>query len=98
MRAATSGTSADDPDSAEASDIDSELLVGRIDAPRWLAGEMASLLAFQTSTLTAIGYQRNGVWGEGTSAQKIEHLGLMFGAPAASAQATISMMPNTAAQ
>jgi len=38
----------------------------------------------KTSTLTAIGFQRNGVWGEETASQKIEHLGLMFGALASS--------------
>lgn len=46
--------------------------------------EMADLIRFKTSTLTAIGFQRNGVWGEETASQKIEHLGLMFGALAAS--------------
>ncbi|CAH0343236.1 hypothetical protein RHI9324_04969 [Rhizobium sp. CECT 9324] len=45
--------------------------------------EMADLIRFKTSTLTAIGFQRNGVWGEETASQKIEHLGLMFGALAA---------------
>jgi len=49
-----------------------------------LAMEMADLIRFKTSTLTAIGFQRNGVWGEETASQKIEHLGLMFGALAAS--------------
>ncbi len=42
------------------------------------------LIRFKTATLTALGFQRNGVWGEETAAQKIEHLGLMFGALAAS--------------
>ncbi|MQX18177.1 hypothetical protein GHK62_26615 [Sinorhizobium terangae] len=45
---------------------------------------MANLIRFKTATLTALGFQRNGVWGEETAAQKIEHLGLMFGALAAS--------------
>jgi hypothetical protein len=40
---------------------------------------MASLLRFKTSTPSAFGYQRNGVWGE-TVSQKVEHLSLMFGA------------------
>ncbi|MEO6013263.1 MAG: hypothetical protein ABIQ30_06730 [Devosia sp.] len=40
---------------------------------------MAGLLRFKTSTLAAFGYQRNGAWGDETAAQKIEHLGLMFG-------------------
>jgi len=54
------------------------------DAPPRLAMEMADLIRFETSTLTAIGFQRNEVWGEETASQKIEHLGLMFGALAAS--------------
>jgi hypothetical protein len=44
---------------------------------------MAELLRFKTSTLSAFGYQRNGVWGDETASQKVEHLGLMFGALAA---------------
>jgi len=63
---------------------DPDLLSGVVDAPPRLAIEMADLIRFKTSTLTAIGFQRNGVWGEETAAQKIEHLGLMFGALAAS--------------
>ena len=63
---------------------DPDLLSGVIDAPPRLAMEMADLIRFKTSTLTAIGFQRNGVWGEETASQKIEHLGLMFGALAAS--------------
>jgi hypothetical protein len=63
---------------------DPDLLCGVVDAPLQLAMEMADLIRFKTSTLTAIGFQRNGVWGEETASQKIEHLGLMFGALAAS--------------
>ncbi|MCJ8151733.1 hypothetical protein [Shinella sedimenti] len=63
---------------------DPDLLSGVVEAPPRLAMEMADLIRFKTSTLTAIGFQRNGVWGEETAAQKIEHLGLMFGALAAS--------------
>ncbi|QCL97720.1 hypothetical protein EXN32_20620 [Agrobacterium tumefaciens] len=63
---------------------DPDLLSGVIDAPPRLAMEMADLIRFKTSTLTAIGFQRNGVWGEETASQKIEHLGLMFGALASS--------------
>lgn len=37
--------------------------------------------ASKTATLT--GLQRNGVWGEETASQKVEHLGLMLGALAA---------------
>ncbi|MBB4105811.1 hypothetical protein [Allorhizobium borbori] len=63
---------------------DPDLLSGVVDAPPRLAMEMADLIRFKTSTLTAIGFQRNGVWGEETASQKIEHLGLMFGALVAS--------------
>lgn len=63
---------------------DPELLSGVVRAPPRLAAEMAALVAFKTSTLAAIGYQRRGVWGAETAAQKMEHLGLMFGALAAS--------------
>ncbi|WP_200953648.1 MULTISPECIES: hypothetical protein [Rhizobium/Agrobacterium group] len=63
---------------------DPDLLSGVVDAPGRLAMEMADLIRFKTSTLTAIGFQRNGVWGEETASQKVEHLGLMFGALAAS--------------
>ncbi|TCM52598.1 hypothetical protein C8J36_10842 [Rhizobium sp. PP-F2F-G48] len=63
---------------------DPDLLSGVVDAPPRLAMEMADLICFKTSTLTAAGFQRNGVWGEETASQKIEHLGLMFGALAAS--------------
>jgi hypothetical protein len=62
---------------------DPDLVAGVVDAPR-LPMEMADLIRFKTSTLTAIGFQRNGVWGEETASQEIEHLGLMFGALAAS--------------
>lgn len=71
---------------------DPDLLSGVVDAPPRLAMEMADLIRFKTSTLTAIGLQRNGVWGEETGSQKIEHLGLMFGALAAS---TSSMIKGT---
>ncbi|MEY9584275.1 hypothetical protein [Sinorhizobium fredii] len=63
---------------------DPDLPSGVVDAPPRLAMEMANLIRFKTATLTALGFQRNGVWGEETAAQKIEHLGLMFGALAAS--------------
>lgn len=66
-----------------ASFADPDLMSGVIDAPPTLAMEMAELIRFKTATLTAFGLQRNGVWGEETASQKIEHLGLMFGALAA---------------
>ncbi|MER9642371.1 hypothetical protein [Mesorhizobium sp. L2C084A000] len=70
-------------ESGEGSFTDPDLFSGVIDAPPTLAMEMAELIRFKTSTLTAFGLQRQGVWGEETTSQKIEHLGLMFGALAA---------------
>jgi hypothetical protein len=43
---------------------DPDLLSGVVDAPPRLVMKMADLIRFKTSTLTAIGLQRNGVWGE----------------------------------
>lgn len=63
---------------------DPDLLAGVVDAPPRLAMEMAGLVRFKMATLTTLGFQRNGVWGEETASQKVEHLGLMFGALAAS--------------
>lgn len=60
------------------------------DAPAQLNEEMAALLKFKTATLTDIGYKRNGVWGNETSSQRMEHLGLMFGALAASSKGPIA--------
>nr|WP_318012245.1 hypothetical protein [Mesorhizobium sp. CA10] len=62
---------------------DPDLISGMIDAPAMLAMEMVDLIRFKTATLTAFDLQRNGVWGEETASQKIEHLGLVFGALAA---------------
>lgn len=61
----------------------------RLLAPEHLRAEMGRLVAFKTSTLTALGYQRSGVWGSETAAQKIEHLSLMFGALSARATGPI---------
>ncbi|MDP3740423.1 MAG: hypothetical protein Q8R02_23755 [Hyphomonadaceae bacterium] len=58
-------------------------LAHRLDAPASLQSEMDDLLNFKTATLTTIGYQRSGVWGAETASQKLEHLGLLFGALAA---------------
>lgn len=54
-----------------------------LQAPPQLAQEMAALKRFKSSTLTDIGFERSGVWGEATAAQRTEHLALMFGAMAA---------------
>lgn len=52
-------------------------------APTHLREEMDALLRFKSATLTDIGYQRSGVWGPETAAQREEHLALLFGALAA---------------
>lgn len=48
--------------------------------PHRLAQEMECLLRFKTRTLTEPGFERSGVWNAETASQKVEHLGLMFGA------------------
>ncbi|MEC3947567.1 hypothetical protein [Sphingobium sp. HWE2-09] len=78
------------PANEAAPDIDDDMgHVGVVDAPPRLVTEMADLVQFKTSTLTDIGFQRNGVWGEETTSQKIEHFGLMFGALAASPRGAV---------
>lgn len=57
---------------------------GVLRAPDGLVGEVAALIRFKTATLTAIGERRSGTWGQETVDQKVEHLGLFFGALAAS--------------
>ncbi len=69
---------------------DPDMVSGVIDAPAQLALEMAALMSFKTATLTAVGFKRNGVWGEETASQKLEHLGLMFGALAASPEGEVA--------
>lgn len=70
---------------ADAADFAAQERLRRSDlrAPDQLQAEMTELVAFKTATLTKRGYRRNGVWGPDTADQKIEHLGLMFGAMAA---------------
>lgn len=70
-------------------DIDPEAVSAVVDAPAELEKEMAGLLKFKTSTLTQFGFQRNGVWGDETASQKVEHLGLMFGALTAPAEGPV---------
>lgn len=70
-------------------ETDPELTSGVVDAPPALAREMKELMAFKTATLAAYGFQRNGVWGDETAAQKLEHLGLMFGALTAGAKSAV---------
>ena len=52
-------------------------------APGGLNREMAALVAFKRDVLTAPGFKRSGVWNEATADQRTEHLGLVFGAMAA---------------
>jgi hypothetical protein len=52
-------------------------------APEVLNAEMADYVRYKTSTLTPAGYKRRGHWGAETAAQRMEHLGLLFGAMAA---------------
>lgn len=61
-------------------DVSAELRAAKILAPIPLEKEMADLIRFKTSTLTTFGFQRNGVWNNETADQKVEHIGLMFGA------------------
>ncbi|MCC5604150.1 hypothetical protein [Nostoc favosum] len=65
-------------------DADPELDRASVEAPIHLRNQMNDLLRFKTATLVAYGYQRNGIWGEETASQKVEHLGLLFGALVAS--------------
>lgn len=62
---------------------------GAIPATPALSEEMAQLRAFKTAVFAPLGYERSGIWGEETAAQKAEHLGLLFGALAASPTAAV---------
>ena len=79
----------EDEDADWRDDVEAEVAAGTIDAPPALAAEIAALIRFKTSTLTSIGLQRLGVWNEVTALQKIEHLGLLFGALAASPRSAV---------
>ncbi|WP_234885243.1 hypothetical protein [Rhizobium rhizogenes] len=59
---------------------DPDLISGVIEAPAALQREMEDLLRFKTSTLTTIGFKRNGIWAADTAYQRVDHLGLLFGA------------------
>lgn len=72
------------------SDVELELASCASDAPPALADEVANLVRFKTSILTDIGFRRSGVWNENTAFQKIEHLGLLFGALAAKPNHSVS--------
>ena len=76
-------------DHDDSDELDAELESAVVDAPAALDREMNELLRFKTATLTAFGFQRNGVWNEETASQKVEHLGLMFGALASDPRSTV---------
>jgi hypothetical protein len=80
----------DDEDTTVPALDDAVQVSATITAPPPLAREMASLIRFKTATLTDMGFQRNGVWGEATAQQKIEHLGLLFGAMVSSPKSDIA--------
>ncbi|WP_443477971.1 hypothetical protein ACLIMP_00065 [Novosphingobium aerophilum] len=67
---------------------DDALLSNKI-APPGLTAEISQLVRFKSATLTDIGFQRSGVWNEETTAMRLEHLGLMFGAMVASPKGAI---------
>jgi len=71
---------------SEVSDLE---ITTTIPAPPRLADEMTALIAFKTSTLTEVGFSRAGVWGEATAQQKMEHIGLLFGALVASPKSDV---------
>lgn len=76
-------------DHDDCDDLNAELESAVVDAPAALDREMNDLLRFKTATLTAFGFQRNGVWNDETASQKVEHLGLMFGALASDPRSTV---------
>ncbi|HWU83288.1 MAG TPA: hypothetical protein VN063_07345, partial [Methylophilaceae bacterium] len=80
---------ANDNQDIDLDDLDAELDSAVMDAPAALDQEMNALLRFKTATLTAFGFQRNGVWNEETASQKVEHLGLMFGSLASDPRSTV---------
>jgi len=57
-------------------------------APQRLAEELEELVRFKTEILTPVGYFRNGVWCEKSARQKVEHLGLLFGALSSTASSS----------
>jgi hypothetical protein len=79
----------DDREDDDNLETDPDILRGSIDAPALLMEEMSALIRFKTANLAAFGFQRSGVWGDATAAQKVEHLGLLFGALAASPRSAV---------
>jgi hypothetical protein len=80
-----------DADEIEES-TDTDLPSASVVAPSALSAEMAELIRFKSSILAPSGFQRVGVWSEETAAQKVEHLGLLLGALAASPRSAIGGM------
>jgi hypothetical protein len=78
------GSPSDLEDEAVAEEEDPEQASAKSAAPLRLQEEFAALLKFKTTTLVDVGFKRSGVWGRETALQKEEHLGLLFGALAAS--------------
>lgn len=62
---------------------------GHRNAPPELAAEIADLVRFKTATLTAPGKQRSGVWNSESVEQRLDHLGLMFGALVADPESVV---------
>jgi len=69
--------------------VDPDIHKTAFTAPERLEAEMNELVRFKTSTLTALGQQRNGVWNSETTAQRVEHFGLLLGAFAASPNSVV---------
>lgn len=89
--AATAFAEEEEDDEGQAcDDVEYELAAGTIDAPLALTREVEALIRFKTATLTTVGYQRLGVWNDETALQKVEHLGLLFGALAASPRGAVA--------
>jgi hypothetical protein len=60
-------------------------LVG-VAQPDRIGGQLCSGAVLEAP---ALGFQRNGVWNGETASQKVEHLGLLFGALASDPRSTV---------
>ena len=69
---------------ADSGAIELDRPLGAARAPAHLDDEASDFFDFKTATLSSRGRRRNGVWNAETADQKMDHLGLMFGALAAS--------------
>lgn len=70
-RAAAKAKGKPEPDACRLSDRD---------APPFLEADVVRFIRYKTAMLPPSNLLRNGRWGPETAAQKLEHLGLMFGA------------------